>query len=68
MGRVTSARQLVRAGLHRVQRYDTYEGAPLRERLAHLPRPTLAQRHRTESEASAAAVLVLIDAAAYIIG
>jgi citronellol/citronellal dehydrogenase len=48
--------------------YDTYEGEPFHERLALLPRLTLAQRHGTESEVSAAAVFLLSDAAAYITG
>ena len=48
--------------------YDTYEGEPFHERLAGLPRLTLAQRHGTESEVSAAVVFLLSDAAAYITG
>lgn len=48
--------------------YDTYEGEPFHERLAQLPRLTLAQRHGTESEVSAAVVFLLSDAAAYITG
>ena len=48
--------------------YDTYEGEPFHERLGHLPRLTLAHRHGTEAEVSAAVVFLLSDAAAYITG
>ncbi|RLE22023.1 MAG: 2,4-dienoyl-CoA reductase [Actinobacteria bacterium] len=48
--------------------YDTYEGEPFHERLESLPRLTLAQRHGTESEVSAAVTFLLSDAAAYITG
>lgn len=48
--------------------YDTYEGEPFHERLVQLPRLTLAQRHGTESEVSAAVAFLLSDAAAYITG
>lgn len=48
--------------------YDTYEGEPFHERLMQLPRLTLAQRHGTEAEVSAAVVFLLSDAAAYITG
>jgi len=48
--------------------YDTYEGEPFAERLATLPGLTLAQRHGTESEVSAAVAFLLSDAAAYITG
>ena len=48
--------------------YDTYEGEPFAERLATLPGLTLAQRHGTESEVSAAVSFLLSDAAAYITG
>lgn len=48
--------------------YDTYAGEPFQERLAELPRLTLAQRHGTESEVSAAVVFLLSGAAAYITG
>ena len=48
--------------------YDTYEGEPFQELLGRLPAMTLAQRHGTESEVSAAIVFLLSDAAAYITG
>jgi citronellol/citronellal dehydrogenase len=48
--------------------YDTYEGELFAERLHQLPRLTLAQRHGTESEVSAAVTFLLSDAAAYITG
>lgn len=48
--------------------YDTYDGEPFHERLGRLPRLTLAQRHGTESEVSAAVVFLLSDAAAHITG
>lgn len=48
--------------------YDTYEGEPFHERLSMLPKLTLAQRHGTEAEISAAVVFLLSDAAAYITG
>jgi citronellol/citronellal dehydrogenase len=48
--------------------YDTYEGELFAERLHQLPRLTLAQRHGTESEISAAVTFLLSDAAAYITG
>lgn len=48
--------------------YDTYEGEPFHERLAQLPRLTLAQRHGTESEVSAAVMFLLSEAASYITG
>ena len=48
--------------------YDTYEGELFAERLHQLPRLTLAQRHGTESEVSAAVAFLLSDAAAYITG
>lgn len=48
--------------------YDTYQGEPFQERLAQLPRLTLAQRHGTESEVSAAVMFLLSDAASYITG
>lgn len=48
--------------------YDTYEGEPFADRLADLPRLTLAQRHGTEAEVSAAVAFLLSDAAAYITG
>ena len=48
--------------------YDTYDGEPFQELLARLPGITLAQRHGTESEVSAAIVFLLSDAAAYITG
>ena len=48
--------------------YDTYEGEPFQELLGRLPAITLAQRHGTEAEVSAAIVFLLSDAAAYITG
>ncbi len=48
--------------------YDTYEGEPFADHLATLPRLTLAQRHGTEAEVSAAVVFLLSEAAAYITG
>lgn len=48
--------------------YDTYGGEPFHELLATLPELTLARRHGTESEVSAAIVFLLSDAAAYITG
>ena len=48
--------------------YDTYEGEPFQELLTRLPAITLAQRHGTEAEVSAAIVFLLSDAAAYITG
>lgn len=48
--------------------YDTYGGEPFHDRLTLLPMLTLAQRHGTESEVSAAVVFLLCDAAAYITG
>ncbi len=48
--------------------YDTYEGEPFAERLELLPRLTVAHRHGTESEVSAAVVFLLSEAAAYITG
>lgn len=48
--------------------YDTYEGEPFADHLATLPRLTLAQRHGTESEVSAAVTFLLSEAAAYITG
>ena len=48
--------------------YDTYEGELFAQRLHRLPRLTLAQRHGTESEVSAAVTFLLSDAAAYITG
>ena len=48
--------------------YDTYEGEPFADHLATLPRLTLAQRHGTEAEVSAAIVFLLSEAAAYITG
>ena len=48
--------------------YDTYEGDPFADRLATLPKLTLAQRHGTESEVSAAVVFLLSEAAAYVTG
>ena len=48
--------------------YDTYEGEPFADRLDVLPRLTLAQRHGTESEVSAAVIFLLSEAAAYITG
>lgn len=48
--------------------YDTYEGEPFHELLTRLPELTLARRHGTESEVSAAIVFLLSDAAAYITG
>lgn len=48
--------------------YDTYVGQPFHDRLGQLPRLTLAQRHGTESEVSAAVVFLLSDAAAFITG
>lgn len=48
--------------------YDTYEGEPFHDRLEHLPRLTLAHRHGTEAEVSAAVVFLLSDAGAYITG
>jgi citronellol/citronellal dehydrogenase len=48
--------------------YDTYEGEPFQDLLARLPGITLAQRHGTESEVSAAIVFLLSDAAAFVTG
>ena len=48
--------------------YDTYEGEPFADHLATLPRLTLAQRHGTEAEVSAAVVFRVSEAAAYITG
>ena len=48
--------------------YDTYEGEPFHERLDHLPSLTLAHRHGTEAEVSAAVAFLLSDAASYITG
>lgn len=48
--------------------YDTYAGEPFHDLLVRLPALTLAQRHGTESEVSAAIVFLLSDAAAYITG
>jgi len=48
--------------------YDTYEGEPFAERLAMLPSLTLAQRHGTEAEVSAAVAFLLSEAAGYITG
>lgn len=48
--------------------YDTYEGEPFADHLATLPRLTLAQRHGTEPEVSAAVTFLLCEAAAYITG
>lgn len=48
--------------------YDTYEGEPFHDLLARLPELTLARRHGTESEVSAAIVFLLSEAAAYITG
>lgn len=48
--------------------YDTYGGEPFHELLSTLPELTLARRHGTESEVSAAIVFLLSDAAAYITG
>lgn len=48
--------------------YDTYGGEPFHELLARLPELTLARRHGTESEISAAIAFLLSDAAAYITG
>ena len=48
--------------------YDTYEGELFAERLNELPRLTLAQRHGTEAEVSAAVAFLLSPAAGYITG
>lgn len=48
--------------------YDTYEGEPFHDLLGKLPELTLARRHGTESEVSAAIVFLLGEAAAYITG
>lgn len=48
--------------------YDTYGDEPFGELLSRLPSLTLAQRHGTESELSAAVVFLLSPAAAYITG
>jgi len=48
--------------------YDTYEGEPFHDRILDLPRLTLAHRHGTEAEVSAAVVFLLSDAASYITG
>lgn len=48
--------------------YDTYDGEPFHELLTRLPELTLARRHGTESEISAAIVFLLSNAAAYITG
>ncbi len=48
--------------------YDTYGDEPFGELLARLPALTLAQRHGTEAELSAAVVFLLSPAAAYITG
>ena len=48
--------------------YDTYEDEPFAELIEDLPRLTLAHRHGTEAEISAAVVFLLSDAAAFITG
>lgn len=48
--------------------YDTYAGEPFADKLADLPSLTLARRHGTESEVSAAVVFLLSEGAAYITG
>jgi citronellol/citronellal dehydrogenase len=48
--------------------YDTYEGEPFHALLSALPSLTLARRHGTEAEVSAAIVFLLSPAAAYITG
>lgn len=48
--------------------YDTYEGEPFDEKIRELPALTLARRHGTESEVSAAVVFLLSEGAAYITG
>ena len=48
--------------------YDTYGDDPFGELLGRLPSLTLAQRHGTESELSAAVVFLLSPAAAYMTG
>ena len=48
--------------------YDTYGGEPFAEKLTNLPALTLARRHGTESEVSAAIVFLLSPAAGYITG
>ena len=48
--------------------YDTYGDEPFGALLAQLPSLTLAQRHGTESELSAAVVFLLSPAASYITG
>lgn len=48
--------------------YDTYGDEPFHELLTRLPELTLARRHGTESEVSAAIVFLVSEAAAYITG
>lgn len=48
--------------------YDTYADDPFSDKIAELPRLTLAQRHGTEAEVSAAVTFLLSPAAAYITG
>lgn len=48
--------------------YDTYADDPFHQLLARLPELTLARRHGTESEVSAAIVFLLSEAAAFITG
>jgi citronellol/citronellal dehydrogenase len=48
--------------------YDTYEGEPFHALLSALPSLTLARRHGTEAEVSAAIVFLLSPAATYITG
>ena len=48
--------------------FDTYEDEPFAEILKDLPRLTLAYRHGTEAELSAAVVFLLSEAAAFITG
>jgi citronellol/citronellal dehydrogenase len=48
--------------------YDTYDGEPFDAKIAELPALTVARRHGTESEVSAAVVFLLSEAAAYITG